>query len=70
MKKLQSGKWGLRIKGGDTSIAALMALRKEEHPKYDQANKGIAGLHKNFHPTKGFGYRSRRGKRSNGTKIR
>lgn len=67
MKKLREGKWSLNIIGGNTSVKALLpeAFKltnlKEQH-------KVKPNLHKAFHPTKGFGYRSRRGKRSNGTK--
>lgn len=69
MKKLREGKWSINIRGGDTSVKALLP-EAFKSTNLKENHKVKPNLHKSFHPTKGFGYRSRRGKRNNGTRRR
>lgn len=66
MKKLRTGGWGISIRSGDTSVRSLLSLI-DKTTTIPEQHKIKPGLHRTFHPTKGFGYRSRRGKRNNGT---
>lgn len=69
MKKAKDGRWRLLIKSGAVSTAALL-VGKSERLINEEVHKITPPLHQTFHPTKGFGYKSRRGKRNNGTRRR